>query len=180
MDHQHFFWKKWWSTIGFNEASNHDQLGWPIWPWYDQQLSKKLLDLQQSHQIKKYSNRSWNKPLLSSLTLVADCLHGVLWLCDIPHARCHWSMKVCQPSKRLGLFRLNVNPPKIQVLVEWIGGQLDESTIVCAPKKTPSIPWSLLGHYKYPPGLLSTWLQYIPTYPNNIPTIVDVCITNTI
>ena len=105
-------------------------------------------DLQQSHQIKNYSSLqksripilnckiplfdwlTWvNKPkqkpylgthlLLSSLTLVADCLHGVLWLCDIPHVRCHWSMKVCQPSKRLGLFRLNVNPPKkIQVLVQ--------------------------------------------------------------
>lgn len=34
---------------------------------------------------------SWNKSLLSSLTLVADCLHGVFWLCDIPHVRCHWS-----------------------------------------------------------------------------------------
>jgi hypothetical protein len=111
-------------------------------------------------------NRSWNKPLLSSLTLVADCLHGVLWLCDIPHARCHWSMKVCQPSKRLGLFRLNVNPQKIQVLVEWIGGQLDESTIVCAPKKLhqshgPFLDITNIHLVCYPPDYSIS--QHIPT-----------------
>jgi hypothetical protein len=186
---------------------------WPIgmtmiWPWYDQQLSKKLLDLQQSHQIKKYNSFQKSRiPILNGKVPLFDWL---TWVnkpkrkpvleqaaafqpysgCRLPprctlalwHTSCEMPLvnESVSTLQKVGVISVECKSPKntsVSRMNRRTAGWVYNSV---RPKKTPSIPWSLLGHYKYPPGLLSTWLQYIPTYPNNIPTIVDVCITNTI
>ena len=49
-------------------------------------------------------NLSWNKSLLSSLTLIANSLHGVLWLCHIPMWDANGPMFKCvNPAKARGI-----------------------------------------------------------------------------